>query len=385
MVAFWRNIIISVLAFVIVGILATFAFNTSFLSPIAEVAKDFEMTDVYYQILQETDNWEESEEVTIVDMTDLYTRRELATALEQVALQKPKAVGVDVVFEGLREDSLGDDMMRRVADLYRNIVFSYKLLEYVNDSVGYTDDVHSFFTKELEGVNEGFTNMPRNLYGGIKRKLSLGRLHDGKLDTSFLLKVTRMYTGTEVEELKDRDMEINFHPTVFHIVSSDSIAENSDLIRNRLVLFGAMKDEYDMHYTPLGKIAGVELLAYGAQTLLEHKEKHSLTGWTLAIVSFLLVLLTQWGLSLYLRLVKLIPIHFLRFLLSTSLIKSMLIALWMWVLLWVAFIAFVKYDLSINFGYAFSGIAFLVLAGAFYAEFETYSAAKKLSKNTTKS
>ena len=360
------------LAFAIVFVLATFAVNTSFLSPIAEVVKDFEMTDVYYQILQEADSWEESDEITIVDMSDLYSRRELAGALEEVAQQKPRVVGVDVVFEGLRDDSVGDNMVRQVADQHRNIVWSFKLLEYKNDSIGYTDSVRSFFAYENDKVTEGFTNMPRNLYGGIKRNLSLGRALMGVLRPSFLLKVTGIYEGREMAPLEDRDLEINFTPTIFNVVSSDSIAEHGDLIRDRLVLFGAMKDEYDMHYTPLGKIAGVELLAYGAQTLIQQNEKKVVTGWSLGIISFLMVLLTQLWLSGYRIGVLKIKRRFVRFLLSTSVIKSILLCAWMWLLMWVAFILFCWYDIAINFGYAFSGMAFLVLADTMYEEFKTY-------------
>ena len=95
-----RHVIISVLAFAVVGIFAVFALNQSFLSPIVQVVKDFEMTDIYYQILQDTDSGEVSDLVTIVDMSELYSRRELAEALVGIEAQKPKAVGVDVVFEG---------------------------------------------------------------------------------------------------------------------------------------------------------------------------------------------------------------------------------------------------------------------------------------------
>ena len=46
-----RHITITLLAFMVVGIFAMFALNLSFLNPIAQVVEDFEMTDIYYQIL----------------------------------------------------------------------------------------------------------------------------------------------------------------------------------------------------------------------------------------------------------------------------------------------------------------------------------------------
>lgn len=373
MKAFKKHIIVTVLAFVIVAILAVFALNTSFLSPVAQVAKDFKMTDVYYQILQETDNWEESDEVSIVDMSELFSRRELAWALEEVERQQPKAIGVDVVFEGLKEDSLGDDMVRQVSQEYGNIVFSYKLLDYENDSVGYTNSVHSFFALE-EGnrATEGFTNMPRNLYGGIKRVLSVAQILEGQLRPSFIWQVVKMYEGREMVPLENRNLDINFNPTRFQVVSPDEIARHPELIKGRLVLFGAMQDEYDMHYTPLGKIAGVELLAYAVQTLMQQSEKRVVSGWQLGVVSFLLVLFTQCWMSGYISAVRRLRWRFVRFLLTTQVVKSFVICAWMWLLLWVSFILFCKYDISVNFAYAFSAMAFLVLAGTMYEEFKTY-------------
>ena len=188
----------------------------SFLSPIAKVVKDFEMTDIYYQILQDTDEAELDEDVTIVDMSALYSRRELASTLRDIEEQEPKVVGVDMVFEGLKEDTVGDEMMRQVASEYGNIVYSYKLLDYENDSTGYADAVHSFFVSER--TNEGFTNMQRNLYGGMKRQLSLGQKHQGRVVPSF---ITQVVNGAEIEKPlapELRELNINFTPRRFRVV-----------------------------------------------------------------------------------------------------------------------------------------------------------------------
>ena len=103
MKAFVRHIIITILAFVLVATFALIAYNIPFMGPIAEAIKEFEMTDVYCQILQDTneDDEEVSDIITIVDMSDLYNRRDLAKALQDIEAQQPRVIGVDVVFEGL--------------------------------------------------------------------------------------------------------------------------------------------------------------------------------------------------------------------------------------------------------------------------------------------
>lgn len=364
-----RHVIVTVLAFLVTGMFALLALNLSFLSPIAQVVKDFEMTDIYYQILQDTDELEVDEDVTIVDMSALYSRRELAATLRDIEAQKPKVVGVDVVFEGLKEDTVGDEMMRQVASEYGNIVYSYKLLDYDNDSTGYADAVHSFFASDE--TNEGFTNMQRNLYGGMKRRLSIGQRCQGRVVPSF---ITQVVNGSGIEKPlapELRELNINFTPRRLRVVEPEDVGQHPEWITGKVVLFGAMKEEQDMHYTPLGKMAGVELLAYSVATLLERSEVWTPDGWLTGLMSFLLVLLTEVWSSKYKAFAKERRSRLLRFVMSMSFVWSVLLFLWMSFWVWVAFILFCKYDVSLNLGYALAAIAMLALAESIYSECAT--------------
>jgi CHASE2 domain. len=185
-------------------------------------------------------------------MTELTSRRDFADLFIGVDALHPKAVGVDVVFEGYKEDVLGDTMVAVAARAVHNYVFSYKIIDSMDG-----ETVHSFFTPN-DSVTEGFTNMPRQLYGGMKRSVSIGRDVGGVVQPSFIKRVAEIYAGQELVPLEDKDLSINFSPKYYNIVSYDSINEYRDLIEDHLVLIGAMKEEGDMHYTPQGKIAGVE-------------------------------------------------------------------------------------------------------------------------------
>ena len=366
-----RHIIISVIAFVLVCTFAFIALKLPFMSPIAEAIKEFEMTDVYCQILQDTSegNEEVSEDVTIVDMSELYSRRDLAKTLADIEALKPKVIGVDVVFEGLKEDSVGDEMLVEVAQKNKNIVFSYKLLDYVNDSVGHANTVHSFFVSESDTVNEGYTNMVRNLYGGIKRKLSLGDKVQGIVKPSFITMTAAMYEGRLLSEVSETEININFIPIRFRVLEPDSICAHPEWIKGKLVLYGAMKDEYDMHYTPLGKMAGTELIGYSIETLLQKSEIREVKGWTMAVISFLLVLLTQIVFSVYMHFAKNRKNRIVRFLMSATFMRSYLMFIWIAFWMWVAFILFYLYDIAMDMGWALSAIAFLLLAQSIYDEF----------------
>lgn len=363
-----RHIITTVIAFLLVALFAITAYKMPFMSPMAEAIKDYKMTDLYYHILQDTDEGEVSDVVTIVDMSDLYSRRELAEALETIEKYQPRAIGVDVVFEGLKEDSIGDEMIAEVAWTYKNLVFSYKLLDYENDSIGYATTVHSFFAQEEGVVTEGYTNMPRNLYGGIKRELTVGDKAEGKLVPSFITQMVAVYEGHKVGPVTQKKLNINFCPRKYHVLSPDSIALHPEYIKDRLVLFGAIKDEYDMHYTPLGKMAGVELLAYAIETVFKQNEIREVNKWATALISFLIVLLTQIMLSLYSYFAQKRSNRFLRVVLSASFAKGYMMLFFIGFWMWIAFVLFYSYDVTLNLGWALSAMAFLILARSIYDE-----------------
>ena len=362
-----RLVIISLLALTIVWILAGIALNVAFLDPISRIVEDFKFSDVYYQILQETDEPDVSCDITIVDMSELYNRRDLARAMHEIDSLKPRTIGVDIVFEGLKEDSLGDEMIRDVALKMKRAVFSYRMLDFKNDSTGYALAVHSFFADSL-AVDEGYVNVRRELYGGLKRELSTKARCKGSWQLSFVSKLVGVYTGCDNEEKKPSVMSINFSPTEFPMVSADSVSSHPELIRDRLVLFGAISDENDSHYTPLGKMSGVELLAYSVQTLLERNDVCEIPWWAVVLFSFLLVFLTEWWLYCYSVWASNMRNRGVGLFFSNSITKGILLFLWMIIVVWVMFIVFFKYNVSVPLGWSLSAMAFLEMARNFYDE-----------------
>lgn len=356
----WKYFAVTILAFCLVGVYAMAAFNLKVFNPIAEILDDYSFTDFYYKLQAGAGVQDTSRIVTIVDMTELRKRRDFADLFMEVNALKPKAVGVDVVFEGYKEEDLeGDTLLDMAVKQLQNFVFSYKIIDSMDG-----ETVHSFFTPS-DSVTEGFTNMPRQLYGGMKRSVSIGREVGGVVQPSFIKRVADIYAGQEVTALADKDLNINFSPKYYRVVPYDSIFENRDLIEDHLVLIGAMKEEGDMHYTPQGKIAGVELLAYAAETMLMQSEiKHASTGVTI-IVSFFVVFFSVILLSKYKDFTtkKKTLGHVL---LSTSLVRGLLVCGWVSVIVWITFLLFCRYNYSISLVIAMSAIALIYMATNLY-------------------
>ena len=353
-----RRMIITATAFGIVGIYASIAFNLAVFTPIAKAISDYSFIDFYYDVLSNTGQADSSHTTVIVDMTQLSTRRDLAKALTEVLECHPKVVGVDVVFEGLKEDSVGDNMIADVAAANHKLIFSYKLIDDSYDGTEYHETVRSFFAY-TDSIEEGFTNMPRNLYGGMKRSLSIGKMLNGELQPSIIKRVADAYAEKEVAPLTNKDVRINFAPIEFRIIPADSIRDYAHVLADRVVLFGAMHEEADMHYTPQGKIAGVKLLAYGIETLLRQNEVSDPPRWLLWLVSFVMVLFTKYVFDIYGRCVSRIHSSLYRIVLLSKLARGLLKFVWIGVLMWGAFLIFCRYNIGFDLAWALTAVAFI--------------------------
>ena len=363
-----KNLAIAVFSFFIVWGYAGIALNLSFLNPISEAIKSFSITDKYYQMMSEKD----SRLITIVDLTHLYNRGEIAQTLEDIEACNPAAIGIDCIFEGEKEDTIADNAIREVARRYKNIVFSYRLLDEQPNGMGYSRNIHSFFTNEIS-VHEGVTNMQRdNIYNGIKRKLKAGWMVNGTKEPTLVGELVNVYAKEEVLKATDNDININFHPTRFTKIDPSEIAQNRANIEGRIVLFGTLTDETDMHYTPLGKIAGVELLAYATQTIIEKEQIIKYPLWIQFIIAFLLVILTNILQMTFIDRTSRSNSPLVHHIIGSSYIQGVVSFLWIALIMWASFICFCLYGVSIDTGWAIAAMAFLSTSRSFYAACEAY-------------
>ncbi len=367
-----RPLAVAFFAFVIVRFYGLIAFNLSFLSPISEAIKSISLTDKYYQMMSER----ESRLIVIVDLSPLQSRRDIALALSEIVACRPAAIGVDCVFEGEKPDTAADNALRQIATDCPDIVFSYRLLDEKAGGQGYTRSIHSFFADEVD-IREGVTNMQRdNLYSAIKRKQKLGWTVDGETKASFAGELVNLYEGKEFVKKDGSDVRINFSPTAFTVIAPDEILSSRDKIEGRIVLFGTMTDEVDMHYTPLGKMAGVNMLAYSVQTLIEGKQVKTLPLWLQGLFSLLLVMLTDVLLQAYSRVTSSSRSPFVRYVLGSGYVTGLVTFLWIAFLMWQAFLCFSLHNVSVEMAWAIAAMAFLRSSRNFCTACENYFLSK---------
>lgn len=366
----WRSFAISIITFGLVGLYAAIALNLTLFNPVAKVIKNYSINDFFYQVLESTGTPDTCRTITIVDIGNLNKRREIAAAMSNVEALHPKVVAVDIVFEGQKEDYEGDSMIVAVAMNNPNMVFSYNLIDDSWDGTEYHQTCRSFFADSLTPASLGFTNMPRNMYGTIKRSLPVARPLNGEMCPSIIKQVAERYAEQELVKAEDRDIKINYSPMVFQVVSADDVTQYPELITDRIVMFGAMQVESDMHDTPVGKIAGVKLLAYSVDTLLRHKQIKEIPIWLLCLVSILIIMVSQSFLGRYDRFAKSQKFAPLRIFLRLTAVKGLIKFFWMALLLGIAFLLFYHFNLSVNLTYAAAAVVFITTGEEIFDAFK---------------
>lgn len=377
-----RAILVTAISFLVLFIIYEFfTMNFSIFSPVKHIMEDFSMTHFFYEIGRKEP--QQNNLITIVDMTDLVKRGDIARVMRQIEEAEPAVIGVDMVFKGERTDSIGNQEIAQVARDYDNIIWSLRLDNNISIEEGYNYYYRSFFIEET-GAKEGVTNMVGSKLGRMKTKLSHGWRIDDQILPSFITAVVNYYAGEELLPIDEKDENINYRPTRFEVVDWKDVEEKSDLLADRIVLFGAMHDDVDMHITPLGKMAGLQVLAYAVQTAFDRENTiREVSGFKLFIYSFLIVMITFILRSRRVQWVNARKNPLSRLILGFPVVGSFISFLWITLLMGGAYLLFDVYDISFNLTYAFSAIAFLGTAENSYNIIRNYINEKVNAKNNS--
>ena len=351
------HFLVTTLALVLLWLLSIITFNLSILDPVADALDEFSITDVFFEIENnKEENIETSDLITIVDMTDLHNRGDIASLMQEIGLHNPLCVGIDLIFEGEKDDSIGNkELVEAVNNLGETAIYSKKLTDYSGETDKFANRVSSFFTKDIE-VQEAYTNLVNDMSSTRVREFTATQQEGETESISFPAAIASRFDTTLVSNHKDSYL-INYRNVKFPVVKFDEIQEKADLIDGHIVLIGTMTEEQDMHMTPLGKMPGIEVQAYSLLTLLEHKDLQELPLWLSILITFVLCYLLEITIDAVPRCVEKstkIPIVFLR---ESGLITALLILLWVIVVTWLMFYSFTRWNVIIDGGVLLASMA----------------------------
>lgn len=365
--AIYLKSILIVLISLLLIVLCMMFLNLSIFNPVERSIKNFHMTDMFYEIHNSDNLRDTSDIITIVDMTSIYDRSRLANIIDSIKACEPAVIGVDIVFEGLRGDTVGSERVAEVvcADDGVPIIWAKKLTQFNDTIQEFKGNVQSFFM-DFADADEGYTNVQRDINGGTVRTFGVYRMANGVREYSLPARVAAMYKGDSIPNQTNADQTINYYATYFPVLAPEEISKHPELIRGRIVIFGATHDEQDMHYTPIGKIAGVEVLAYATQTMLKYDKVATVGGLMLWLFTLLAVLCCYMAQNIVKKRCLNSGNYIIRYL-GISGVGDMLVKFVFIVLLaYLCYILYVENDIYINTVYAMVGIALLATARKFY-------------------
>lgn len=373
-----RHIAVTFLAVAIVGVFAFVTVKATPLDPIIRTIEEFSFTDIYYEIQQEK-SLDTCRAITIVDLpNDLVSRRDIAQTIADIEKCHPKVVGVDCIFDGEGEDFEGNDSLISVASTYKNIVFAERVMEYSEEDCVWHSSKHSFFVDNVS-VIEGSTHFPRMLYDSMKRKAPVSAVCKDDTVPSFATQLANHYADSVIIAINQHtdEIRINFTKTNFIVLNPDSIALHPDLIRDHIVLFGAVHADNDMHWTPIGQISGIELHAYALNTIIQNKEIRDVPFVLFCLISLVIIFLVQVLQSIYINRTRLSKNMFIKHVVGSAYILNILTFFFTSVFVIICFYVFDFFNISFNLGWALSAIAFLETSRSLYASIKEYVNSKK--------
>lgn len=362
------HLIVTILAFVFMSILAFVTVNVDFLNPVEQAFNNYSLSDMYYQIDRHRVEPEPSELITIVDMTDYYYRGDLAELLMKINDMNPMVVGIDIIFEGIRDDAVGNELLQNaVQALGDKAIFTMKLKDYDEDKECFTDVTRSYFADSIK-VSQGYANLPDNMEArNIRDYTEIQQLADSTT-FSFPFMVAK-YVDNDIEPT-DKTLHIDYSNVAFPVVKASEIDNYVDLITGHVVMIGTMHEEQDMHLSPIGKMAGLEMQTYTLKTILERKMITDVPEWLNYILSFIVCFLIE--LSLYAlgvftsRFEKNTVVAFLD---KSGLLTTILVLLWLIGINWIGYIVFKKQGTYIDAVLILALVAMLLAAREIYEAF----------------
>lgn len=370
-----EHLIVTLLAIAFVAVVLLVAVNISFFNPFKRAIQNFSMVDVCYQVEQASQPADTSRLITIVDISDVTDRQKIALMVDSIRAAEPAVVAFDVIFDPtIGTDSVNMQLLESLSAL-PNSRYAFMMKEWDAEQHSYTVPYRSFFLFD-EFELDGYVNTPESADGSTLRTFSVNRVFLGDTIESFPLKIASAYEP-RLAGMRGDDRLIDFTPTHFPEVQWNEIGSHTDLLRDRIVIVGALHDLVDNHFTAIGRIAGVKIVAQSVQTLLENRHVRHASGFVSVLVALLIIYLTQLWQHGLVGFMKRRQGTFWIFARSSTTFTSLLTFVWVCLLTFFNFVVFRIYGLSFDLLLTLASVAMVGEARGFYSALVNVLATKR--------
>ncbi|MCC8120038.1 MAG: CHASE2 domain-containing protein [Bacteroidales bacterium] len=290
---FWKkifnfeNVFLSAVTLLIVQGILRLTMGLSFLNPMGSSMDNFSISDIFFQIENASDVKDINPDIVLVDISDVYDRNELATLINQIDAAHPKTIGLDIIFEGVKDDAIANKHLIDAISNASNIVLSCKLTQYDPDDDTFYDIVDNFFSDDLQDKSKGYTNLTIDNGTQMLRNMSYVRSYMGDTIASFSNLIYHNSVSKK-PTIKD-DNFIVFNNQEFFTLGPKEIDTFSSIIKDKIVLVGAVNDEADKYFTPIGRLPGVAIHAFSILSIIESERSLAIPVWVNVLIAFILI------------------------------------------------------------------------------------------------
>lgn len=266
------HLMVSLLTVLTGGLLTLVSINLTIFNPMKRAFQDFSMVDVYNEIMRGNGAVELNDEITLVDMTDLYDRSAIASLIKEVSECNPKVLVIDLIFERPGFDENENAYLKNTLDSIPNSIIACKLTDYDDEKKMFRHNISSFFYEPESATKLGFSNVVSGDGFNTIRKFTYQQMYQGHTVYSLSYMAASMAQGVKPTPQLHNERSISYSETDFPVVGHNDVAVNRKLIENRIVFIGTMNEEADMHITPHGKMPGMKIQAYTTLSILNQKD-----------------------------------------------------------------------------------------------------------------
>ena len=295
-------IIVSVI-FIIMFLGSLIPFNFGFLNPFKKGVVDYEFTDLVFSKLKA--NVQFDDRILLLN-TGKPDRKTIADCIQKLNTYQPAVIGVDIIFEGLKEPRV-DSILSTVIASSSLIVLGDEFVPTKNQLLPNT--CHPTF---CNNGNTGYVNFVAKPNYSIRHFSPVEQINDQSIN-SFSLEIAKRFKLDAAVELINRDNEIE---QIYYRGNTDSYAQMDaktflqnvsykDVIENKIVLMGYMGDDEwsesskDKFFTPLNQnitiksmpdMYGLVIHANVISMILDGAFIDELEAWKSWLITFLFIL-----------------------------------------------------------------------------------------------
>lgn len=256
-----------VVIFAICAIARLLSYSSTYMDPFTQALNNFYMTDTYLQIMNSNSDevMEYNPDVVLYDISNCYSRAEIADGIQRLHDLGAKVIALDVIFGPTARDPEASDSLLHVIQRCDNVIAACRMVPFENTF----KKEESFFVKETDCV-EACVNVDNQSVRNFSKELTFG---DTTLST-FVHEIIRMgYPEVyDMWEKRTQELElINYRQTAFDMIhiSEDLYPED---VKDRIFLMGDFQDLRDFHDIPVPidgsrRICGTKIHGYSISTL----------------------------------------------------------------------------------------------------------------------